>query len=69
MAKNVGPIQIAIATPQSDAKLRKAEAKKGATAFRKGLPRSTNPWNGGMLEHAWNEGYEAEQALADKSAP
>lgn len=56
--ENAMKVRIAIATPESDRKLRERENRKGRMAAIDGLPRSACPWTGGLCEAWWLEGYD-----------
>lgn len=47
-----------IATPETDAALRRRENENGRAAKTQGLPRDTCPWLGGLCEAWWLEGYD-----------
>jgi hypothetical protein len=53
-----GVATAAIATPESDAKLRLREIEKGSLARRENLPRSACPWKGGVLQGWWLKGWD-----------
>jgi len=49
---------ILLATAETDAILCNRERKKGAKARDGGKPRSSCPWQGGMLKEVWLSGYD-----------
>jgi hypothetical protein len=54
-------VQPAIATPESDARIRKRETRKGWGAKTQGQPRESCPWDPASLTGKWwLEGYDSD---------
>jgi len=47
-----------IATQETDGDIRYREQQKGCKARLEGWPRRACPWNGGLTEKWWLEGYD-----------
>lgn len=56
-------IKCAIATPETDAEISQRERTKGAQARADGLPITACPWQGGMCEFWWKEGYQDQHCM------
>ena len=52
-------IKTLIATPETDREIRAREYEKGFAAKLNGQSRDTCPWNGGLCEAWWLEGYDS----------
>jgi len=53
-----GAVSAAIATSETDAKISERERGRGRQARFEGKSRMDCPWNGGVCEKWWLEGYD-----------